>query len=129
MTITIVFFSAVAIFGLITLAKDLYEARYYKHADAQVTGFKEVYDTESPHDVTAYIPLVKFLVNGVEYQGRPQRAPLWAKPDRDKKIIVRYHPKNPGKFSLKPRSYGKGIFIFLIGAAGLLWVWENKDTV
>lgn len=115
--------------GLVSIIRDFYEIMYCQEAPAKVTGFKEVYDTESPHSVNAYVPIFTFQVNGVEYSGKSRREILWGKPDHDKEVAVLYNPKNPAYFSLKPGSRARGIIFLVVGITGLLSAWASIENI
>lgn len=115
--------SVLSLLGLVAIIRDLYEKMNCIETTGEVTGVKEVYDTESPHDVTAYVPIITFEVNGVQYSGKSRRSTLWAKPDKMKTVTILYNPKNSHYFSLKPSTRASGYIFFTIGVIGLVCAW------
>jgi hypothetical protein len=121
--------TVLTILGIISIIRDIYEIRFCVEGQGIVTGFKEVYDTEWPHSVTAYIPIITYFANGVEYTGRSRREKLWGKPDLNKQVAIVYNPKDPGYFSLKPASRKRGIIFLVIGVTGLICAWKSIENI
>jgi hypothetical protein len=120
--------AVLTLLGLIAIIRDLYEKMYCLPVEGEVTGSKEVYDTDPPHDVNAYVPIITFVVNGVTYSGKSRRSRLWREPNLKKRVTVLYNPKNPTYFSIPATSRAGGYVLFAIGAIGLFCAWLTLQS-
>ena len=125
MIIGIIFLAILALGSLIATYKNFQIRFYGVETEGEVVDFKENFD-DSDHEnkVTSYSPIIRFTVDGKEYQGQAAVSQTHAtNVDKGRRVTIIYNPQKPASFVNKnDRSGWVGCLFFILSIIGIIWI-------